>query len=222
LAPEPSPRSNRSDSGRSSARSTIDWSSALLVIEVSDSSLRADRAKAAVYASAGIGEYWLVNLGARTVEIHSSPEGDRYAEVRTARTSDVLRPAALPDVTLAVDASPAGSASLEGACKWAEWLCRGARTGALWADRAWIFGRRPTTGDFVAWNATEGRVERGFSPRNGRSYPLVGPALEGAASSEDASHRIVQEQRIHGAARVLGTECEPVMGVAGQHSTISY
>lgn len=75
---------------------------ALLVIEVSDSSLRQDRRKAAVYASAGIGEYWIVNLGARAVEIYSSPDGDRYAEVRTLREGDVLRPAALPDLAIEV------------------------------------------------------------------------------------------------------------------------
>ncbi|HEU4730744.1 MAG TPA: Uma2 family endonuclease [Kofleriaceae bacterium] len=75
---------------------------ALLVIEVADSSLRTDRAKAAVYAGAGIGEYWIVNLTARTVELYTSPDGDRYAEARTLRTGDVLRPAALPDVAIAV------------------------------------------------------------------------------------------------------------------------
>src|SRR5262245_45449860 len=32
---------------------------ALLVIEVSDSTLKTDRAKAAVHASAGVGEYWI-------------------------------------------------------------------------------------------------------------------------------------------------------------------
>ena len=77
---------------------------AFLIIEVSDSSLRQDRGKAAVYAGAGIGEYWIVNLGARTVEVYASPEGDRYAEVRTLRAGDTLRPVALPGVSLAVDA----------------------------------------------------------------------------------------------------------------------
>jgi Uma2 family endonuclease len=75
---------------------------ALLVIEVSDTSLRKDRAKASVYASAGVGEYWIVNIGARTVEVHSSVDGDRYAEVRTLRSGDTLRPAALADVALVV------------------------------------------------------------------------------------------------------------------------
>jgi len=77
-------------------------STALLIIEVSDTTLKKDRAKAAVYASAEIGEYWIVNLGARTVEVYSSPDGNRYAEARTLRAGDVLRPAALPDVALAV------------------------------------------------------------------------------------------------------------------------
>jgi Uma2 family endonuclease len=76
--------------------------SALLVIEVADSSLEKDRGKAALYASAGIGEYWIVNLNARTVEVYSSPEGERYTEVRTARERDTLRPTALPGVELAV------------------------------------------------------------------------------------------------------------------------
>jgi len=77
-------------------------STALLIIEVADTSLKKDRAKAAVYASAGIGEYWIVNLGARTVELYSSPDGDRYAESRRLQAGDVLRPAALPDVVFAV------------------------------------------------------------------------------------------------------------------------
>lgn len=79
---------------------------ALLVIEISDEgsavSLRQDRRKAAIYASAGIGEYWIVNLGARTVEVYSSPDGDRYAEARTLREGDTLRPAALPDLSIEV------------------------------------------------------------------------------------------------------------------------
>lgn len=75
---------------------------ALLVIEVSDTTLRRDRGKAALYASAGIGEYWIVNLDARAVEVHSSPDGDRYAEVRTLRAGDVLKPAAISGLEVAV------------------------------------------------------------------------------------------------------------------------
>lgn len=75
---------------------------ALLIIEVADSTLKKDRDKATVYASAGIAEYWIVNLGARTVEVYASPEGDRYAEVRTLRTGDTLRPRALAELAIAV------------------------------------------------------------------------------------------------------------------------
>ena len=76
---------------------------AVLIIEVSDSTLKKDRDKAAIYASAGIGEYWIVNLVSRTVEVYSSPDGDRYAESRTLRAGDVLRPMAFADVTIQVD-----------------------------------------------------------------------------------------------------------------------
>jgi Uma2 family endonuclease len=75
---------------------------ALLIIEVADTTLKTDRAKIAVYASAGIPEYWIVNLGARSVEVYASPDGDRYAEARTLRAADVLRPATLIDVAFAV------------------------------------------------------------------------------------------------------------------------
>jgi Uma2 family endonuclease len=75
---------------------------ALLVIEVSDTTLKKDRSKAAIYAAAGIGEYWIVNLNARTVEVYTSPDGDRYAAMWTLRAGEVLRPAAVADVELAV------------------------------------------------------------------------------------------------------------------------
>ena len=75
-------------------------STALLVIEVADTAtLKKDRAKAAVYASSGIGEYWIVNLDARAVEVYSSPDGDRYAEGRRLRVGETVQ---LVDVTIAV------------------------------------------------------------------------------------------------------------------------
>jgi Uma2 family endonuclease len=47
-----------------------------LVIEVSDSTLSYDRAlKARVYARAGIPVYWVVNLAASQIEVHSNPSG---------------------------------------------------------------------------------------------------------------------------------------------------
>lgn len=47
-------------------------SRALLVVEVSDSSLDDDRGfKAEAYAAAGVPEYWVVDVRARTIEIHT-------------------------------------------------------------------------------------------------------------------------------------------------------
>ena len=48
---------------------------ALLVVEVAGDSLRLDRqTKAALYARAGIPEYWIVNLAEGTVEGHRDPD----------------------------------------------------------------------------------------------------------------------------------------------------
>ncbi|MBW3570575.1 MAG: Uma2 family endonuclease [Gemmatimonadetes bacterium] len=56
---------------------------ALVVIEVSDTSLRGDRhVKAGRYALAGIPEYWLVDLTRDRVSVHLSPVAGHYAEVR--------------------------------------------------------------------------------------------------------------------------------------------
>lgn len=56
---------------------------ALVVIEVSDTSLRYDRhVKAGRYAQAGIPEYWLVDLTRDTVSVHQSPVAGQYVDVR--------------------------------------------------------------------------------------------------------------------------------------------
>jgi Uma2 family endonuclease len=53
---------------------------ALLIIEVSDTTLRFDRQrKAAIYAKAGIADYWLVNLIDRQVEVYRNPMADKSA-----------------------------------------------------------------------------------------------------------------------------------------------
>lgn len=54
----------------------------VFVIEVSDSTLRKDRtAKAAIYAEAGIADYWILNLNDRVLEIYRQPapmQGEPY------------------------------------------------------------------------------------------------------------------------------------------------
>jgi Uma2 family endonuclease len=78
---------------------------ALLVVEVSDSSLRRDRLKAGVYARAGIPQLWLVDVQARAVEVHTEPDAEvgRYRSLRVLRGQDALTSPALPQLRLAVD-----------------------------------------------------------------------------------------------------------------------
>ena len=47
---------------------------AVLIIEISDTTLHYDRTtKASLYAAAGVEDYWIVNLKARQVEVHRTP-----------------------------------------------------------------------------------------------------------------------------------------------------
>jgi Uma2 family endonuclease len=58
-------------------------SSVLLVVEVSVTTLNIDlNFKKALYADAGIPEYWVVDVEARRVHQFWSPEGEAYAEMR--------------------------------------------------------------------------------------------------------------------------------------------
>jgi Uma2 family endonuclease len=52
---------------------------ALVVIEVADSSLRLDRRKAALYAKAKVDEYWIVNLPDRKLEVYREVVRDKTA-----------------------------------------------------------------------------------------------------------------------------------------------
>lgn len=77
---------------------------ALLIVEVAETSVRADRAKAAIYAAAQVPEYWIVNLVDRVVEVHDAPDGatGRYGSVRVLGPDETLDAKALPGLELAV------------------------------------------------------------------------------------------------------------------------
>jgi Uma2 family endonuclease len=82
-------------------------SEAILVVEVAGESLRRDRrVKAAVYARAGIPEYWIVNLEARDVEVLSDPDPatGTYRKARTCGTAETLTSEALPQLAFPVAA----------------------------------------------------------------------------------------------------------------------
>jgi Uma2 family endonuclease len=77
---------------------------AFLIIEVAESSIRKDRGlKAAIYAAAGVPEYWVVDLNQNHIEIFTGPGPDGYAERRRAARGERLRLVEFPDVELAVD-----------------------------------------------------------------------------------------------------------------------
>jgi Uma2 family endonuclease len=80
-------------------------SSAELVVEVSHSSVVKDRTwKTRVYATAGVPEYWIVNLAKRQLEVHRDPDTDegRYRSLVTLRSGDRVRPSRLPELEIAV------------------------------------------------------------------------------------------------------------------------
>src|SRR5262249_15144148 len=80
--------------------------SALLVVEVADSSIQQDRlTKAMIYAAAGVPEYWIVNVRGQQIEVHREPDrtSRRYGAKTIVRRGQDLTLAAFPDPTVAVD-----------------------------------------------------------------------------------------------------------------------
>ena len=73
---------------------------AVLQIEIADSSLRKDRRiKLPIYAEASVPEYWIVDVarpGELAVEVYRARSPTGYATVLTLRDGDVLRPLGLP------------------------------------------------------------------------------------------------------------------------------
>jgi len=85
--------------------------SALLVVEVSDSTLRYDRqTKGSIYAAAQIADYWIVNLPDRQVEDYRRPIPDQtgefefvYGDKQIFQVGDHLSPLARPQAMILVD-----------------------------------------------------------------------------------------------------------------------
>lgn len=76
---------------------------ALLVVEVAESSLAFDRGvKSRLYADAGIPEYWIVDLAGGAVEVLRSPAGGEYRERQVLRPGASIAPEAHPDSPVAV------------------------------------------------------------------------------------------------------------------------
>ena len=80
--------------------------SALLVVEISDTTLRLDRRKATTYAGAGVGDYWIIDLNAKRVEVYREPatgaEPPAYASVTILSPGQTIAPLARPETCVTV------------------------------------------------------------------------------------------------------------------------
>lgn len=73
------------------------------VMEIAKSSLQKDLTlKARLYAAAQLPEYWLIDLGNRTIHVFRHPQGDHYQHHETLQTG-VIYPITFPDLAIAVD-----------------------------------------------------------------------------------------------------------------------
>lgn len=78
---------------------------ATLVIEIADTTLRTDRGrKARLYARCGVKDYWIVNLVDRQLEVRRQPFADSkkpfghdYAETLVLHSGEALAPLAMPN-----------------------------------------------------------------------------------------------------------------------------
>ncbi|HYU33287.1 MAG TPA: Uma2 family endonuclease [Thermoanaerobaculia bacterium] len=77
--------------------------SALLVVEIADSSLRHDRDKAGMYALAGIEDFWIANLVRGVLEVYREPVDGTYRTRQVLRRGERIAPLARPDAMLPVD-----------------------------------------------------------------------------------------------------------------------
>ncbi len=73
----------------------------LLVVEVSDTTLKSDlTTKASLYARAGVMEYWVVDLEANRVVVHRQPTETGYQEIAEYQPEQTITPLASPTVPL--------------------------------------------------------------------------------------------------------------------------
>lgn len=75
-----------------------------LLIEVAHSSLEFDLGrKVRLYASSGIAEYWVVDVEDKSIHVHRSPTGNRYADITVFSAGENIAPLAAPSCQLDVD-----------------------------------------------------------------------------------------------------------------------
>jgi Uma2 family endonuclease len=75
----------------------------VLLIEVSDSSLRFDReVKVPIYARSGIREVWIVDLQNAAIHVYREPKDKTYTSIETRHHGETVSPQAYPDFAVKV------------------------------------------------------------------------------------------------------------------------
>ena len=82
-------------------RDGSDATTALLAIEVANTSLRDDlQRKARIYARAGIPEYWVVDVKKRELIVHRTPSGGKYRSVKHLKELSEVTCSSVPGLVL--------------------------------------------------------------------------------------------------------------------------
>jgi Uma2 family endonuclease len=82
---------------------TLNGTSALLAVEIADSSITYDlNHKAKLYASFGVREYWVINANRQTTTAHLGPGAEGYASVTTYDADVLLTPHLAPELAVSL------------------------------------------------------------------------------------------------------------------------
>ncbi|MGI8787492.1 MAG: Uma2 family endonuclease [Pyrinomonadaceae bacterium] len=101
---EPEPDIALADLTRYDGRRHPQPAEILLLIEVSDSTLKYDRdTKLSLYAEAEIPEVWIVNLPNDIIEIHQKPSVGIYQLTKIFKRGEIIESEMLPNLKLKVD-----------------------------------------------------------------------------------------------------------------------
>jgi Uma2 family endonuclease len=85
------------------AQKKISWEDALLVIEISDTTIRRDRdVKLPLYAKAGVAELWIEDLKRDTIFVYRNPGPKTYATSLEFHRGDSISIGAFPDLIFQV------------------------------------------------------------------------------------------------------------------------
>lgn len=79
-------------------------STAVLAIEIAVTSEALDREKIAIYAEAGVLEYWIVLAKSECIEVYTEPRDGAYFNRRIVSRGEVLTSAQLPELAVALEA----------------------------------------------------------------------------------------------------------------------